>query len=36
MPHLKLPQIMGNGIAGEIAELGPNADGVKIGERVGW
>jgi hypothetical protein len=25
---------MGNGIAGEIAELGANADGVKIGERV--
>ena len=34
MPHVKLPRIMGNGIAGEIVELGPNADGVKIGERV--
>ena len=34
MPHVKLPRIMGNGIAGEIAELGANADGVKIGERV--
>ena len=34
MPHVKLPRIMGNGIAGEIAELGSNADGVKIGERV--
>ncbi len=34
MPHVKLPRIMGNGIAGTIAGLGPNADGVKAGERV--
>jgi NADPH:quinone reductase-like Zn-dependent oxidoreductase len=34
MPHVKLPRIMGNGIAGTIAALGPEADGVKAGERV--
>jgi NADPH:quinone reductase-like Zn-dependent oxidoreductase len=34
MPHVKLPRIMGNGIAGTVESLGPGAEGVAPGQRV--
>lgn len=34
MPHVKLPRIMGNGIAGTVEALGPSAEGVAPGQRV--
>ncbi len=33
-PHVKLPRIMGNGIAGTVEALGPGAKGVAPGQRV--
>ena len=34
MPHVKLPRIMGNGIAGTVETLGPGATGSAPGQRV--
>ncbi len=34
MPHVKLPRIMGNGIAGTVEALGPGADGIARDQRV--
>ncbi len=34
MPHVKLPRIMGNGIAGTVEALGPGAEGIAPGQRV--
>ncbi len=34
MPHVKLPRIMGNGIAGTVAALGPGAEGIARDQRV--
>jgi acryloyl-coenzyme A reductase len=34
LPHAKLPRILGNGPAGEIAALGPSVTGVAPGQRV--
>jgi acryloyl-coenzyme A reductase len=34
MPHVKLPRIMGNGIAGTVEALGPDVKNIAPGERV--
>ncbi|MCC6531068.1 MAG: zinc-binding dehydrogenase [Burkholderiales bacterium] len=32
--HVELPRIMGNGIAGKVVELAPDANGIALGQRV--